>query len=85
MLAFIAPDQNTMSALREEVKRFLAWKSIKEDSIDLNLDAAQNRETENNLNRSNQTVESRIMETLLPSACSLILTEQSTLEYHHLG
>lgn len=63
MLAFIAPDQNTMSALREEVKRFLAWKSIKEDSIDLNLDAAQNRETENNLNRSNQTVESRIMET----------------------
>lgn len=63
MLAFIAPDQNMMSALREEVKRFLAWKSIKEDSIDLNLDAAQNRETENNLNRSNQTVEARILET----------------------
>lgn len=63
MLAFIAPDQNMMSALREEVKRFLAWKSIKEDSIDLNLDAAQNRETENNLNRSNQTVEARIVET----------------------
>ena len=52
-----------MSSLREEVKRFLAWKSIKEDSIDLNLDAAQNRETENNLNRSNQTVEARILET----------------------
>lgn len=63
MLAFIAPDQNMMSALREEVKRFLAWKSIKEDSVDLNLDAAQNRETENNLNRSNQTVEVRILET----------------------
>lgn len=63
MLAFIAPDQNMMSALREEVKRFLAWKSIKEDSVDLNLDAAQNRETENNLNRSNQTVEARIQET----------------------
>ena len=63
MLAFIAPDQNTMSALREEVKRFLAWKSIKDDSVDLNLDAAQNRETENNLNRSNQTVEARILET----------------------
>lgn len=63
MLAFIAPDQNNMSSLREEVKRFLAWKSIKEDSVDLNLDAAQNRETENNLNRSNQTVEARILET----------------------
>lgn len=28
MLVFIAPDQNMVSALREEVKRFLAWKSI---------------------------------------------------------
>lgn len=63
MLAFIAPDQNMMPALREEIKRFLAWKSIKEDSVDLNLDAAQNRETENNLNRSNQTIEARIQET----------------------
>lgn len=63
MLAFLAPDQNMMSALREEVKRFLAWKSIREDSVDLNLDAAQNRETENNLNRSNQTVDARILET----------------------
>jgi predicted AAA+ superfamily ATPase len=63
MLAFIAPDQNMMSALREEVKRFLAWKSIKEDSVDLNLDAAQNRETESSLNRSNQIVDARILET----------------------
>jgi len=63
MLAFIAPDQNMMSSLREEVKRFLAWKSIKDDSVDLNLDAAQNRETENSLNRSNQTVEVRLLET----------------------
>ena len=63
MLAFIAPDQNMMSALCEEVKRFLAWKSIKEDSIDLNLDAAQNRETESSLSRSNQIVDARILET----------------------
>ena len=63
MLAFIAPDQNMMSALREEIKRFLAWKSIKEDSIDLNLDAAQNRETESSLTRSNQIVDARILET----------------------
>lgn len=63
MLAFIAPDQNMMSALREEVKRFLAWQSIKSDSADLNLDAAQNRETENNILRSNQTVDARIQET----------------------
>jgi predicted AAA+ superfamily ATPase len=62
MLAFIAPDAGMLGALREEVKRFLAWKSIKEDSIDLNLDAAQNRETDNNLSRSNQIVDARIQE-----------------------
>lgn len=63
MLAFVAPDQNMMSSLREEVKRFLAWISIKEDSVDLNLDAAQNRETANNIQRCDQTVEARILET----------------------
>lgn len=63
MLAFIAPDQNMMQALREEVKRFLAWKSIKEDSADLNLDAAQNRETDNNLLRCNTQVDAGIQET----------------------
>lgn len=63
MLAFIAPDQELMSPLKQETRRYLAWLSIKEDSEDLNLDAAQNRETDNNLRRSNDTVELRIKET----------------------
>ncbi|GHS93871.1 hypothetical protein AGMMS50276_05310 [Synergistales bacterium] len=62
MLAFIAPDQDSMSSLKQEVRRYIAWKSIKSDSQDLNLDAAQNRETDNNLKRSDETVESRIKE-----------------------
>ena len=62
MLAFIAPDAEVVLSLKNEVKRFLAWKSVKEDSEDLNLDAAQNRETANNLTRSNETVELRIKE-----------------------
>lgn len=62
MLAFVAPDQDLMTSLKQEVRRFLAWKSIKDDSEDLNLDAAQNRETENNLRRSNETVDARIKE-----------------------
>ena len=62
MLAFIAPDQDLMSSLKQEVRRFLAWKSIKEDSEDLNLDAAQNRETANNLRRSDETVDARVKE-----------------------
>ncbi len=62
MLAFIAPDQEMMTSLKQEVRRYLAWKSIKEDSEDLNLDAAQNRETDNNLSRSNDTVDLRMKE-----------------------
>lgn len=62
MLAFIAPDQELMASLKQEVRRYLAWKSIRDDSEDLNLDAAQNRETDNNLRRSNDTVELRIKE-----------------------
>ncbi|MBT9174251.1 MAG: hypothetical protein DDT21_02663 [Syntrophomonadaceae bacterium] len=62
MLAFIVPDRDMMASLQQEVRRYLAWRSIKEDSEDLNLDAAQNRETANSLNRSNETVESRIKE-----------------------
>lgn len=63
MLAFVAPDQELMSSLQETVKRYLAWKSIKEDSEDLNLDAVQNRETQNNLDRYNDTVEVQLRET----------------------
>lgn len=63
MLAFVAPDQELMLSLMQAVRRYLAWRSIKEDSEDLNLDAAQNRETDNNLRRSNETVELRIKET----------------------
>lgn len=62
MLAFVAPDQELMSFLRQEVKRYLAWKSIKEDSEDLNLDTTQIRETQNNLYRVNRTVSDQIQE-----------------------
>lgn len=62
MLAFVAPDQDLMISLKQAVRLYLAWKSIKEDSEDLNLDAAQNRETEHNLRRSNETVDARIKE-----------------------
>lgn len=63
MLAFVAPDSDAMNGLKDGVRKFLAWKSIQEDSEDLNLDATQNRETENNLNRADDTVVSRLNET----------------------
>ena len=62
MLVFLAPDQEATNSLRIEVKRYLAWESIKHDSERLNLDAVQNRETENNLRASDETVKLRIDE-----------------------
>ena len=62
MVSFVAPEQDLMLSLQQTVRRYLAWKSIKEDSEDLNLDAAQNRETDNNLTRFNKTVDDQIKE-----------------------
>jgi predicted AAA+ superfamily ATPase len=63
MLAFIAPDQELLQALKIGVRDYLAWSSVKDDSEVLNLDAAQNHETDNNLRRSSETVDARIKET----------------------
>jgi len=63
MLAFIAPDQDQMLSLKQAVKLYLAWQSVKDDSEDLNLDAAQNRATASNLATANNTVDLRIKET----------------------
>jgi predicted AAA+ superfamily ATPase len=62
MLAFVAPDQDNMINLNQAVRLYLAWKSINNDKVELNLDAAQNNEATDNLNRSNQTVDARIKE-----------------------
>lgn len=62
MLIFLAPDQTALSALEQETRRYLAWLSVNNDSQDLNLDAAQSRETENSLKRSDETVNLRLSE-----------------------
>ena len=63
MLAFVAPDQDTLYSLQAEVKRLLAWQSILSDTDDLNLDGNQIREAQGNVTRSNDTVELRLKET----------------------
>lgn len=63
MLAFVAPDKDLIGALKQEVRLYLAWLSVKCDSETLNLDAAQNKETKNSIERCDNTVELRIKET----------------------
>lgn len=63
MLAFVAPDNDNLSSLQAEVRRFIAWKSIVTEKDELNLDGNQIREAQQNLDRSNHTVDLRINET----------------------
>lgn len=63
MLAFVAPDQDTLLSLQTEVRRLIAWQSIIKDAEELNLDSSQSREAQSDLDRSNNTVELRLKET----------------------
>ena len=63
MLAIVAPDFDNLASLQTEVRRFIAWTTIMSDKDDLNLDGNQIRETQQNLDRSNHTVDLRIKET----------------------
>jgi len=70
-LVFVAPDQSLLHDLKKAVRDLLAWRSIKNDSVSLNLDHAQNVETANNIDRCKETVAYRLRETycwlLVPS------------------
>ncbi|MDR1857194.1 MAG: DUF499 domain-containing protein [Desulfovibrio sp.] len=62
MLVFIGPEEPLVEGLKERVRECLAWRSIKEDSETLNLDATQNKQTETSLARSDDTVERQVRE-----------------------
>ena len=62
MLSFVAPDQDAIASLKQEVRRLLAWQSIKNDAESIGLDLGQVRETNANIQRSEQTVDARILE-----------------------
>ncbi|MDO4839969.1 MAG: DUF499 domain-containing protein [Desulfovibrionaceae bacterium] len=71
MLVFLAPDQVSLSDLQQDVRHLLAWQSIRNDSLELNLDAAQNQETATSLKRCNDIIEMRMKETW----CWLVMPE----------
>ncbi|MCR5845017.1 MAG: DUF499 domain-containing protein [bacterium] len=62
MLAFIACDSGSTSSLEQAARIYLAWKSISDDREALNLDMAQQRETNQNLLRAEETMKTRIQE-----------------------
>jgi len=60
-LVFVAADED-VGNLADEVKRYLAWKSIVNDHEALNLDAHQRRQAAENVKRSDETVNVRLQE-----------------------
>ena len=62
MLAFLAPDRETMEGLAQETRRFLAWKSVVRDREALNLDTHQRREAAEGEKASDGTLRLRLDE-----------------------
>lgn len=79
MLVFVAPDMESVPALEEETRQYLAWRSIDEDRRALNLDVQQVDEVEKSIRRSNQVVDARIQE----AYCLLLTPYINVTESHN--
>jgi len=62
MLVFLAADNEVISALNVDVRRYLAWRSVVDDQEALNLDAHQRRQANENLGTADKTVNIRLNE-----------------------
>jgi hypothetical protein len=71
MVVFLAADKARLDELRQGVRTFLAWSSIDDDSVTLNLDNFQRRQAEDKRGQFEDVVKQRVGETfawvLLPS------------------
>jgi hypothetical protein len=61
-LVFLAGDANRLRELEQAVKQFLAWSSIWDDRVSLNLDQFQTRQAETKRKSANEAVDLRIGE-----------------------
>ena len=62
-IVFLAPDATRLRELRQAVSQFLAWDSIWDDRVTLNLDQFQMKQAETKRKNSDETVDARIPET----------------------
>ena len=63
MVVFLAADRARLAELQRGVQQYLAWKSIREETEVLNLDAFQRAQVENRFKQADETVRRRIPET----------------------
>jgi hypothetical protein len=61
-LVFLAGDANRLRELEQAVRQYLAWSSIWDDKVPLNLDQFQSRQAETRKKSANEAVDLRIAE-----------------------
>lgn len=64
-LIFLTPDKTRLEELKQAVKSFLAWKSIVDDKVALNLDAYQSNQAEGKRKSGLDTIKLRLPETFV--------------------
>lgn len=62
-LVFLAADRARLEELSQAVRYFLAWKSIEDEKVELNLDNHQSKQAATQCNSWDRTVNGRIFET----------------------
>lgn len=61
-LVFLAADQNRLPDLDQAVRQFLAWDSISEEKVELNLDAFSSRQADSKRKSADQAADARLPE-----------------------
>jgi len=64
-LIFLTPDKTRLEELKQAVKSYLAWKSIVDDKVALNLDAYQSNQAEGKRKSGLDTIKLRLPETFV--------------------
>ena len=72
MLVFLAPDSERLAELEQAVRAWLAWTSIQQEEDQLNLDAAQKRQVASQVQKNDETIQARLLETY----CHLLIPAQ---------
>jgi predicted AAA+ superfamily ATPase len=75
MLIFLAADSERLTELEQAVRSWLAWTSIQQEEDQLNLDAAQKRQVSTQIQKNEETIQARLLETY---CCLLIPTQEGT-------
>jgi len=72
MLLFLAPDEESVRAMEDKVRLYLAWRSVHDEADTLNLDGQQRRQAEESAASNNKVVDRQMNE----AYCWLLLPVQ---------